>query len=444
MMTFAVCLILSALGGTLAASLVKLPLSPSEMCDKNTTMTGKTCSPDVCTVANCSIIPDAICVADKCGCRARFFHFTAKENVFAEVTHLCKAAHEIKVAGHFMMKVIANDETAVNTVAKNPEVLLKVFKGLNILTADVLRVIAAFLKNEIKEHPTEATLQRYQTAIEQLKALEKHKDKKISNDEISEDAEVSDEVLEERHGKIKEWINKFDQGNTNEKPITDTAKAVSSGSNDESSGSNDESDDELMERAKGKPQPAPAQKTSKTDKVNAAANVAQTAADIHEKVKGQQDHTVFVDDEMVERINLKNIVKGVGTVADLVGSFLDEEPVMLMDEQTGAAISVPFSALDFGADYEDMSERKVDWKKVVGGVGQAAQVIGQFLDEDVLFVIRDGSRTGAMGLDLFNKIWRPTTTDTDSGTMQDEGTGFDNDEYMMDLEIADGVANLSL
>ncbi|XP_055330418.1 uncharacterized protein LOC129582828 [Paramacrobiotus metropolitanus] len=164
MMTFMVCM-LTALMGVVVAQ--KFPLSPTFRCNP---LEGKFCRPDVCENATCQLLPTALCVSDKCGCRKQFYYYVREKNTFFCVTKLCQAATDMEESQSLMRKVLGKDQTLLNIISHNPALVSYLLQGNNMFGTDVKKSVVDHLKAVAEQEPTDANLQRYQTALHELNA----------------------------------------------------------------------------------------------------------------------------------------------------------------------------------------------------------------------------------------------------------------------------------
>jgi hypothetical protein len=134
----------------------------------------KVCSPQACSINSCSLFKDAVCVSDSCGCRARFFQWIQSEKAYHDVTKACEAGKELKAIEKIIHDA-QNDESSDVQDEMTPEMVVKAFKDLNLLTSEALRNIAIYLKTYAESNPTEENLKRFSAAIDGLRSLQKTK-----------------------------------------------------------------------------------------------------------------------------------------------------------------------------------------------------------------------------------------------------------------------------
>ncbi|XP_055328161.1 uncharacterized protein LOC129581223 [Paramacrobiotus metropolitanus] len=169
MVIFVVCIFL--LFTTFAAS---QPLTQKQRCNF-LEEGGKICAPDACRNATCSLLPEAICLSDQCGCRAQFFLYTSEksEKPYESVTLLCNAATEIEAAKNTFKNVLNNNERAADTLARNSELQKDLFNGLKTFIVDIMQIITNHLKKEVEKSPITENLQRYEHALGRLRKMKK-------------------------------------------------------------------------------------------------------------------------------------------------------------------------------------------------------------------------------------------------------------------------------
>jgi len=140
---------------------------PVMSCDKSL---GVLCIPDACNKTSCSAVKDSFCIADRCGCEARWFQFQ-KPKLYKDVTATCGSFQAITDFVKFLDT--HQDEDAA--VAIKPDDYLLFFRKFNSLTSDALQYIVNYMKKFVKENPTKESIERFEIATALLKTLDKSK-----------------------------------------------------------------------------------------------------------------------------------------------------------------------------------------------------------------------------------------------------------------------------
>lgn len=140
---------------------------------------GTVCIPTACSSSACTLFKNATCIADRCGCEARFFRQMSDGKTFQDVTKMCSS-------GNFVINYINYTTTKENQLNdEDPNILLTFFKEFNLLVSEIVKDIADYLQAVTRANPTQANVERLKLVIRTLSSL-KRTARDNENDRVEE------------------------------------------------------------------------------------------------------------------------------------------------------------------------------------------------------------------------------------------------------------------
>ncbi|GAV07199.1 hypothetical protein RvY_17070 [Ramazzottius varieornatus] len=154
------------------ASISSTSSLPRSSCDSSL---GLLCLPDACQKKTCTLMPQAICLADRCGCEARFFKWNPQEKAYQDYSRLCHIAEHLTKVERFANESKQNDEatgvTAGATTPPNNAANVGLLRSWNRLIVEVLLDLGRYLQDVVKTDPSQKNIDKLRLVFETVEKL---------------------------------------------------------------------------------------------------------------------------------------------------------------------------------------------------------------------------------------------------------------------------------
>ncbi|GAV07215.1 hypothetical protein RvY_17084 [Ramazzottius varieornatus] len=151
------------------ASISSTSSLPRSSCDSSL---GLLCLPDACQKKTCTLMPQAICLADRCGCEARFFKWNPQEKAYQDYSRLCHIAEHLTKIERFVNQTAANDETTGTTTPPNNAANVGLLRSWNRLIVEVLLDLGRYLQDVVKTDPSQKNIDKLRFVLKTVRKLQ--------------------------------------------------------------------------------------------------------------------------------------------------------------------------------------------------------------------------------------------------------------------------------
>lgn len=154
---------------------------------------------------------DARCLADRCGCEARFFKWNQQDKIFQDYSRMCHVSNHLTKVQRFIVEDQESDEPT--TDSKN---LVEVYRSFTSLTVELMLDIGRYLQDLMKTDPSQKNVEKLRRVGNILNALQPStrsapiaEDEDASHGEMNHDDDLeADGTEDELTEKTGGWKNK--------------------------------------------------------------------------------------------------------------------------------------------------------------------------------------------------------------------------------------------
>ncbi|GAV06579.1 hypothetical protein RvY_16545 [Ramazzottius varieornatus] len=144
--------------------------------------------PNVCDKNNCSLIPNAKCISDRCGCEARFFEWNQQDKTLQDYSRMCHVSNTVANVQRFVEKAQLNDKTKDLNTASDPHVLIDLFRSFNSLAVESMLDNARYNSHVVKTNPTDTNLAKLRRVLKIIQSLQRCARRRLTDKDLAEEA----------------------------------------------------------------------------------------------------------------------------------------------------------------------------------------------------------------------------------------------------------------